>query len=177
MNVTQFAQHASARMELALQEHPPTPTPGHSGVWPLHAPRLDRDARGAEAALPTHRLVERVHLHHLGRRDLLEHELGDAVAAIDLEVALAVIEENDAHVAPVVLVDHPRTHVDEMLPREAGARSDAAVVARGDRYLQVRLAERLAARGHHAVVCRRKVVARGARRAARRQRGEGRQLL
>lgn len=123
------------------------------------------------------RVLDLVHLLDLRVLDLLEDELRHAVAALDGEVLGRVVEQDHAHVAAVVGVDHAGARVDELLEREAGARRHARVAAVGHGDDQVCLDEALATRRDHGVVGGRQVQARGQTRAARRQDGLGRELL
>lgn len=84
-------------------------------------------ARAAEAARAADALLELLHLDHVGGDDALEHQLGDAVALLDLVVGLGVVEEQHLDLPAVVGVDDARARVDEVLGREAGAGGDAAV--------------------------------------------------
>ena len=63
-----------------------------------------------------------------------------------------MVEEHDADVAGVVLVDDAGADVDEVLGGEAGARCDAAVGAVRDADLEVGLGDGLALRGDGEVV-------------------------
>ena len=72
-------------------------------------------------------ILELLHLDNLGSVDALEHQLRDAVALLDGEVGIAVVEEEDLHLAAVVCVDDAGTGIDEVLGGEAGAGGDAAV--------------------------------------------------
>ena len=59
-------------------------------------------AGGAEAAVTAVRPVERRQLLQLCHTDLLEDELGDAVAPGDIEGRIAEVEEENHHVAAVI---------------------------------------------------------------------------
>ena len=88
--------------------------------------------RGSESSRTPVRGVQVLHLHNLRRGDALEDELSDAVTLLHLKVLLAVVEQDDADVAAVIVVDDARAGVDEVLPRESGPRGDARVgVLRG----------------------------------------------
>lgn len=83
--------------------------------------------RTAETAGATHALLKLGHLDHLGRIDALDDELRDAVALGDAEVLVAVVEEQDLHLAPVVGVDDAGARLNGVLDGEAGAGCHAAV--------------------------------------------------
>ena len=89
-------------------------------------------AGGSETARTPVRGVQVLDLRNLRRGDALEDELSDAVTLLHLEVLLAVVEQDDADVAAVIVVDDARAGVDEVLPRESGPGGDARVgVLRG----------------------------------------------
>ena len=155
--------------------------------------------RGSESSRTPVRGVQVLHLHNLRRGDALEDELSDAVTLLHLEVLLAVVEQDDADVAAVIVVDDARAGVDEVLPRESGPGGDARVgVLRGrmvpwmsvdaaeqktkkakrrvrahlgDGDGEVGLDEFLAAGGHYVVVSGREIVSRRAIAAAHGQGG------
>ena len=85
----------------------------------LHIPR---HARATKATGPTARLTEGLHFHHIRHADALEDELCDTVALLHFKGLRAVVEEDDAHRPTVVIVDHTRTDINELLPGKAGAR-------------------------------------------------------
>ena len=75
------------------------------------------DAGGSEPSLATDGGVEVLHLRDLRRRDHLDDHLRDPVAGLHGEVGVRVVEEDDAHGAAVVSVDHAGAHVDGVLQR------------------------------------------------------------
>lgn len=113
--------------------------------------------------------IQSVDLDDVGHRDPLQDELGDAVADVDLELAIAKIEEDDADLAAVIGVDDAGADVDAVLDGEAGARGDAAVAAGRDAQAQPRLDDGAAARRHGGGLRGVQVQPRGVRRAAGRQ--------
>ncbi len=113
----------------------------------------------AEAPCAPLGLVESLALLQLGVLDLLADELRDAIPLLDLELALGMVEEHDAHVARVVLVHDPSPHVDVVLGRQPGPGRDSAVGPLGDADLDVRLGDHLARGRDHVVVGGAEVVA------------------
>lgn len=102
-------------------------------------------AGGSETARTPVRGVQVLDLRNLRRGDALEDELSDAVTLLHLEVLLAVVEQDDADVAAVVVVHDARAGIDEVLPREPGPRRDARVGvlrATKDRWMSVGAAEK-----------------------------------
>jgi hypothetical protein len=91
---------------------------------PRHEPRAQQPPRAAGRHAPGCR-GQSVRLHDGRRVDSLEDELRDAVAALDGEVDVPEIEEDDAHVAAVVGVDDASSGVDRVLPGESRPRSCA----------------------------------------------------
>lgn len=83
--------------------------------------------RASESAGPTNALLELLDFDHLGGVDALEDELGNAVAFLDGEVDVAVVEQEYLDLSAVVGVDDARSGVDKVLGGEAGARGDTAV--------------------------------------------------
>lgn len=72
-------------------------------------------------------LLELLDFDDLGGIDALEDQLGDPVAFLDGEIDIAVVEEEDLDLAPVVRVNDARTSVDEVLGGKAGAWGNATV--------------------------------------------------
>ena len=75
-----------------------------------------------ERTLPCVFEVYAPHLDDFGCDDAFEHELGDAVAALDLKILLGMVKEDNTHIATVVLVDDTGSSVDKVLPGEPRAR-------------------------------------------------------
>ena len=84
-----------------------------------------------EAASAADALLELLNLDNLGGVDALNDELRDAVALLDLEVGVGMVEEQNLDGAAVVGVDHAGARVDEVLGCQTRARRDAAVLFRG----------------------------------------------
>lgn len=84
-------------------------------------------AGAAKAARAADALLELLDLDDVGGHDALQDELRDAVAVLDLVVGVGVVEEQHLDLAAVVGVDDAGARVDEVLGRQAGAGSDAAI--------------------------------------------------
>mmetsp|Transcript_7900 Transcript_7900/g.19762 ORF Transcript_7900/g.19762 Transcript_7900/m.19762 type:complete len:242 (-) Transcript_7900:236-961(-) len=87
------------------------------------------NASAAKATSATLRVIQLSNLLHHRSHDALQDELSDAVALLDLEVDVAVVEQDHLNVATVVLVDDTSTSVNGVLPGQARARSDASIRA------------------------------------------------
>lgn len=85
------------------------------------------DSGAAKAAGAAHALLQVSDLDNVGSIDALKDELSYAVSLCDGEIGIGVVEEQDLDLTTVVSVDDAGARVNEVLGRQAGARSDTAI--------------------------------------------------
>jgi hypothetical protein len=85
------------------------------------------DACAAKATSTPLTLIKLLHFHNFRSVDALEHKLGNAVALLDLEVGLAMVEQKDLDRAAVVGINDTGSCIDEVLGSETRTRGNAAV--------------------------------------------------
>jgi hypothetical protein len=85
------------------------------------------------------RFVQLVHLHHLGSANLLNNQLCNAVARLNVKVVRAVVEQHHSQRPPIVAVHHSGAHIDKLFHRQTGTRRNPTVVARRHGNGEIRL--------------------------------------
>ena len=88
--------------------------------------RLLAHAGAPESPRAPLRVRQLLHLHRRDHADLLEDQLGHAIAHLHDEVLPSEVEEDDADVAAVVGIDDAGAAVDHLLHRETAAEGSAA---------------------------------------------------
>ena len=83
--------------------------------------------RAPETPSTPNTLLQLLDLHDLRGIDPLQHKLRHAVALLDCEIDVRVVEQQHLDLAAVVGVNHAGAGVDEVLGGEAGAGGYAAV--------------------------------------------------
>lgn len=132
---------------------------------------------GAKAASPALRGVQVVDLEDVGRGNLLQHQLGNPVALLDVKVDLGKVEQDDPKGAAVVGINDTGADINKVLDSQTGARGNAAVVAGGDGNGDVSGNAGLALGRDNTVLGRAQVVAGSKAGATDREAALGRELL
>ncbi len=65
--------------------------------------------------------IQYLNLHDLGHWYSLQDKLGDAVTSLYFEVCIAVIEQNNTYISPIIIVYHASSDVDRIFPCEAAS--------------------------------------------------------
>lgn len=108
---------------------------------------------GSEAVGAAFRVGQRSDLFQFWIDNTFADQLRNTVAALHLERFGTVVEQDDAHVATVVLVNDASAHIDEMLGSQAGTRSYTSVASGRHLDLQIGQGNKLASGGNRVVVC------------------------
>lgn len=94
-------------------------------------------SRRSKATLAPICLGQCVQFHQFRIQNLFANELSDAVTLLHLEWHFGMVEQNDANVSAVVLVNNTSANIDEVLNSQARARGNATICSFGHFHLDI----------------------------------------